>query len=87
MMEIDISSYVLPFTWNLMNRDEDDEASLEGSINMELTRERKRNDDEDGPEVKKIREGPSPVSDEELRGKLRYPDEGPSRWGRLRWTN
>lgn len=23
----------------------------------------------------------SPMSDEELRGKLRYLDEGPSRWG------
>ena len=48
---------------------------------MELTRKRKRIDDEDGPEVKKIRQGPSPVNDEELRGQLRYPDEGPSRWG------
>ena len=40
VMEIDISSYVLPFNWNLMKRDEDDEASSKGSANMELTRKK-----------------------------------------------
>ena len=51
------------------------------STTTTTTRKRERIDDEDGPEVKKIRQGPSPVNDEELRGKLRYPHEGPSRWG------
>ena len=28
-----------------------------------------------------MRQGTSPTSDEELRRKLQYPNEGPSRWG------
>lgn len=34
-----------------------------------------------GPEANKTQQGTSPTSDEELRRKVRYLDEGPERWG------
>ena len=63
--------------------DEDDKASSVGLVNQRLIGKRKRAEEEedDGPEAKKMWQGFSPIDDEELRGKLCYPDEGPSRWG------
>lgn len=81
-MVIDIFLYILSFDWNLMERDEDDNASSVGSMDERLTKKKKAaNNNEDGLKAKKMLRDFSPTSDEELRKKLRYPDEGPSRWG------
>lgn len=82
VMEIDISPYVQQINWDLFDTDERNKGSSAGSINQGLTRKRKRaNDDEEGPEAKKMRQISSPTDGEELRKNLCYPDEGPSRWG------
>ena len=85
-MEIDLTSYVQYKSWYPFERDEDDKASSVGSVNQRLIGKRKRaeDDDDDGPKAKKMWQGFSPTDDEELRRKLRYLDEGPSRWGGLR---
>lgn len=81
IMEIDITPYMQHINWDLFEGDGHDEVSLVGSVNKRLSGKRKRaKDDENGPEAKKLQQGTSLIRDEELRRKLQYPKEGPSRW-------
>lgn len=81
-MDTHITLYVQHIKWDLFDTDGHDEVSSVGSVNHRLTGKRKRiKDDEDGPKAKKIRQKSPPTDDEELRKKLHYLDEGPSRWG------
>ena len=49
---------------------------------VEPTKNRKGIGDDSGgePVPKQTRQGPSPTNNEDLRKRLRHPDEGPSRW-------
>lgn len=80
-MEIDITPYILPINENQLEGDKDEGTSSVGSTDERLTRKRKReDDDEDGPEAKRMQQGIASNDDAKLKKKLRYPDEGPSRW-------
>ena len=82
IMEIDITPYMLHINWDLFETAGHDDVLSEGSANQKLIGKRKRvEDDEDGPQAKKMRQGFSPTDDEELRKQLRYSDKGPSRSG------
>ena len=81
-MEIGITPYVQHVNCELSKRDKNDKASLEGSVNMGLSRKGKKiEDNKGGAEAEKIRQECPPTSYEELRKKLCSPDEGPSKWG------
>ena len=48
----------------------------------ESSKKREREDNpEEEPDAKRVRWGPYPMYDDYLKQGLRYPDEGPSRWG------
>ena len=86
VLGVDITSYIQHMNWNLIEDNDYQEASSVASVNqgdLHSSRKRKRvnSDEGDKPEAKKIQQGCPSTDDEELRRKLRHPDEGPSRWG------
>ena len=73
--------------WNLVEGNDYQKASSVASVNQgdpnpSKKRMRMNSDENDKPEAKRVQQGCSSTDDEELKRKLRHPDEGPSRYGR-----